>query len=87
MTENSTVKPEILDTKEVFHGTIFDVSVDTIREGNATYHRDVVHHPGGAGAVAVFDGYDDRTCAAVQTSGSAIPSRNPGRQNRGARAS
>ncbi len=63
MTENSKVKPEILDTKEVFHGTIFDVSVDTIREGNATYHRDVVHHPGGAGAVAVFD---DMTIALVR---------------------
>ena len=63
MTENSKVKPEILDTKEVFHGTIFDVSVDTIREGKATYHRDVVHHPGGAGAVAVFD---DMTIALVR---------------------
>jgi ADP-ribose pyrophosphatase len=63
MTENSKVKPEILDTKEVFHGTIFDVSVDTIREGEATYHRDVVHHPGGAGAVAVFD---DMTIALVR---------------------
>ena len=63
MTENSKVKPEILDTKEVFHGTIFDVSVDTIREGNATYHRDVVHHPGGAGAIAVFD---DMTIALVR---------------------
>jgi len=63
MTENSKVKPEILDTKEVFHGTIFDVSVDTIQEGNATYHRDVVHHPGGAGAVAVFD---DMTIALVR---------------------
>jgi len=63
MTENSKVKPEILDTKEVFHGSVFDVSVDTIREGNATYHRDVVHHPGGAGAVAVFD---DMTIALVR---------------------
>jgi ADP-ribose pyrophosphatase len=63
MTENSKVKLEVLDTKEVFHGTIFDVSVDTIREGHATYHRDVVHHPGGAGAVAVFD---DMTIALVR---------------------
>ena len=57
------IQPEILDTEEVFHGTIFDVSVDTIREGQTVYHRDVVHHPGGAGAVAVFK---DMTIALVR---------------------
>lgn len=52
--------PEILDTEEVYHGRVIDVSVYTVREGEATYKREVVHHSGGAGVVAV---YDDGTIA------------------------
>jgi ADP-ribose pyrophosphatase len=55
--------PEILDTEEVYHGRVIDVSVYTVREGEATYKREVVHHPGGAGVVAV---YDDGTIALVR---------------------
>jgi ADP-ribose pyrophosphatase len=47
--------PEIIDTEEVYHGRIIDVAVYTVREGDITYKREVVHHPGGAGVVAVFD--------------------------------
>ncbi len=47
--------PEILDTEEVYHGRVIDVSVYTVREREVTYKREVVHHPGGAGVVAVFD--------------------------------
>jgi ADP-ribose pyrophosphatase len=47
--------PEILDTEEVYHGRVIDVSVYTVRENEVTYKREVVHHPGGAGVVAVFD--------------------------------
>lgn len=49
--------PEVLDAEEVYHGRIIDVSVYTVREGEKTYKREVVHHPGGAGVVAVFDDY------------------------------
>lgn len=55
--------PEVLDTEEVYHGRIIDVSVYTVREGDKTYKREVVHHPGGAGVVAVFD---DGTIALVR---------------------
>jgi ADP-ribose pyrophosphatase len=55
--------PEVLATEEIYHGNVFDVSVYTIREGETIYKRDVVHHPGGAGAVAVFD---DMTIALVR---------------------
>jgi ADP-ribose pyrophosphatase len=47
--------PEILDTEEVYHGRVIDVAVYTVRERDVTYKREVVHHPGGAGVVAVFD--------------------------------
>ncbi len=47
--------PEVLASEEVYHGRIFDVSVYTVRENEQTYKREVVHHPGGAGVVAVFD--------------------------------
>lgn len=54
--------PEVLASEEVYHGRIFDVSAYTIRENDQTYKREVVHHPGGAGVVAVFD---DATIALV----------------------
>lgn len=55
--------PEVLASEEVYHGRIFDVSVYTVRENEQTYKREVVHHPGGAGVVAVFD---DSTIALVR---------------------
>lgn len=59
----NTDAPEVLASEEVYHGRIIDVSVYTIREGELTYKREVVHHPGGAGVVAVFD---DSTVALVK---------------------
>ncbi len=55
--------PEVLAVEELYHGRIFDVSLYTVREGEKTYQREVVHHPGGACAVAVFD---DQTVALVR---------------------
>jgi ADP-ribose pyrophosphatase len=55
--------PEVLDTEEVYHGRVIDVSVYTVRENEVTYKREVVHHPGGAGVVALFD---DGTIALVR---------------------
>ena len=46
--------PQILDSRELFRGRVFDVTVDTIREGDKTYQREVVHHPGSAVIVPVF---------------------------------
>jgi ADP-ribose pyrophosphatase len=55
--------PEVLGTEEVYHGSVIDVSVYTVREREVTYKREVVHHPGGASVVAVFD---DGTIALVR---------------------
>src|SRR5687768_14814930 len=55
--------PEVLDTEEVYHGRVIDVSVYTVRENEVTYKREVVHHPGGAGVVALFE---DGTIALVR---------------------
>ena len=46
--------PEFLDSKEVFSGRVFDVTVDTVREGDKTYVREVVHHPGSAVILPLF---------------------------------
>ncbi len=56
-------EPEVLASEEIFHGRIFDVTIDTVREDGQTYTREVVHHPGGAGLVAAFD---DGTIALVR---------------------
>ncbi|HYE65052.1 MAG TPA: NUDIX hydrolase [Pyrinomonadaceae bacterium] len=47
--------PEVLDSKEVFRGRVFDIYVYTVREGDKTYVREVVHHPGSAVIVPVFE--------------------------------
>lgn len=47
--------PQILASEEVFRGRIFDVTIDTVREGDKTYKREVVHHPGSAVIVPAFE--------------------------------
>ena len=65
MAEQDVIKqlPAILDSKEVFHGRVFDVKIDTVREGDKSYVREVVHHPGSAVIVPVFE---DGTVALVR---------------------
>ena len=58
-----TETPEFLDSKEIFSGRVFDVTVDTVREGDKTYVREVVHHPGSA---VILPAYDDGTIALVR---------------------
>jgi len=55
--------PQILSSTEVFAGRVFAVTVDTIREGDKTYQREVVHHPGSAVIIPVFE---DGTIALVR---------------------
>jgi ADP-ribose diphosphatase len=53
MAESQT--PEFIDSKKVFSGRVFDVTVDTVREADRTYIREVVHHPGSAVILPAFD--------------------------------
>jgi ADP-ribose pyrophosphatase len=55
--------PESLDSKKVFTGRVFDVTVDTVREGDKTYVREVVHHRGSA---VILPAFDDGTIALVR---------------------
>lgn len=55
--------PEFIDSKKIFEGRVFDVTVDTVREGDQTYQREVVHHGGSAVILPVFD---DGTVALVK---------------------
>ena len=55
--------PKVIDSKTIFRGRVFEVSVDTVSEGEKTYAREVVHHPGSAVIVPVFD---DGTIALVR---------------------
>ncbi|MCY7376072.1 MAG: NUDIX hydrolase [Pyrinomonadaceae bacterium] len=57
------MKPEIISTKEIYKGKIFDVSLDKIREGDTEYEREIVSHHGSAVIVAVFA---DKTVALVK---------------------
>jgi ADP-ribose pyrophosphatase len=55
--------PNVIDSRTVFEGRVFDVTVDTIREGELVYQREVVRHPGSAVIVPVFP---DETVALVR---------------------
>ena len=48
------MKPQTLSTETIYKGTIFDVRVDEIREGQIEYKRDVVVHHGSAVIVPLF---------------------------------
>src|SRR6185369_14058376 len=63
MTMPNKELPKIVSSKKVFEGRVFQVTVDTISEGDLTYQRDVVHHPGSAVIVPV---HDDGTVALVR---------------------
>ncbi|MBK8464564.1 MAG: NUDIX hydrolase [Chloracidobacterium sp.] len=55
--------PETISSKTVYEGKIFDIRVDTIREGDVEYKREIVVHKGSAVIVPVFD---DGTVALVR---------------------
>src|ERR1044072_335215 len=55
--------PNVIDSRTAFEGKVFDVSVDTIKEGDLVYQREVVRHPGSAVIVPVFA---DETVALVR---------------------
>lgn len=55
-------QPEVVSSEEIYDGKIISVVRDSVREGEKTYTREVVRHPGGAGVVPYFD---DGTIALV----------------------
>lgn len=55
--------PDTISSRSVYRGRIFNVRVDTIREGEVEYDREIVVHRGSAVIVPVFD---DRTVALVR---------------------
>jgi ADP-ribose pyrophosphatase len=61
MTDSQT--PEFIDSRKVFTGRVFDVTVDTVREADRTYVREVVHHPGSA---VILPAFDDGTIGLVR---------------------
>ena len=63
MTKPHKERPKTISSQKVFAGRVFSVTVDTVREGELTYQREVVHHGGSAVIVPVFD---DGTVALVR---------------------
>lgn len=59
----TTEQPKIVESQEIFRGKVFEVTVDTIREGDTTYKREVVHHPGSA---VIIPAFPDGTVALVR---------------------
>jgi len=55
--------PEFIDSKKIFEGRVFEVTVDTVREHDQTYIREVVHHPGSA---VILPAFADGTIALVR---------------------
>ena len=57
------MKPELIESKQIYKGKIFDVSLATVREADITYDREIVSHNGSAVIVPVFA---DKTVALVK---------------------
>ena len=55
--------PKIVASEKVFAGRVFDVTVDSVREADKTYTREVVHHRGSA---VILPAFDDGTIALVR---------------------
>ncbi len=55
MSQKTNERPKILCSENVFTGRVFTVTADTIQEGDVTYTREVVRHPGSAVIIPVFD--------------------------------
>src|SRR5436309_1284472 len=55
--------PKILASEKVFEGRVFNVTVDSVREADKTYTREVVHHHGSA---VILPAFDDGTIALVR---------------------
>ena len=55
MSTSEKERPEVLSSEEVYAGRLVRVVRDTVREGEQTYVREVVGHPGGAAVVPFFD--------------------------------
>jgi 8-oxo-dGTP pyrophosphatase MutT (NUDIX family) len=56
-------QPETLSTDEIYHGRIFNVRIDEVREDDLIYKREVIEHRGSAVIVPLFD---DGTVALVR---------------------
>jgi ADP-ribose pyrophosphatase len=62
--EKSNIEPPgIVASEKVFSGRVFEVTVDTVREADKTYVREVVHHRGSA---VILPAYNDGTIALVR---------------------
>jgi len=63
MNDKAKPIPEFVDSTKVFSCRVFGVTVDTVREGDKTYVREVVHHRGSA---VILPAFDDGTIALVR---------------------
>ena len=48
-------RPKVLSSEVVYAGKLVNVVRDTVREGEKTYVREVIGHPGGAAVVPFFE--------------------------------
>src|SRR5438034_1916941 len=55
--------PDEIASETIYEGCVFDVRIDTIRENEIEYKREIVVHEGSAVIVPVFD---DKTVALVR---------------------
>lgn len=57
------MKTDLITSESIYNGRVFDIRLDTIREGDVEYKREIVVHRGSAVIVPVFD---DGTVALVR---------------------
>ena len=56
-------KPIVLESRQIYRGRIFEVSIATVKENETVYAREIISHPGSAVIVPVFP---DKSVALVR---------------------
>ena len=80
MSQPEQLPPQIIDSTEIFGGRVFSVTVDTVREGETTYKREVVHHPGQRGDHSGASQWHCGSRAPISTPGSFVIFSRPQRE-------
>ena len=60
---NCSDAPELLESRELYHGEQIALSIDRVKEQGLVYNREIVRHPGSAAVIPLFA---DATVALVR---------------------
>ncbi|MCZ2389752.1 MAG: NUDIX hydrolase [Acidobacteria bacterium] len=52
---DDSARPQLLASETIYEGRVFDITLDSIREGPLEYTREIIRHKGSAVIIPIFD--------------------------------